>query len=414
MPHRLYLEKFGPIHALPILHYRMECAQLVRMACQHLQPDAVAIELPPTLEAAFTRAVRRLPEISVISYQTAGKKGLEQSDSETVYLLIEPADPLVEAARRALERNLPLHFVDVDTDSYPRHHEQLPDSYSICRLGLEAYYREYLKYNSGQSPCIEDQRREQGMAYRLRGLAEKHQRVLYVCGMAHLQRVRDLFALPQAEPLERIRRDGITLWNLHPESCREILGEFPFLSAVYEHRRGPLPEEPKESGPGLRKSFHALELIHGGKQELPEEQLLGNAILRAARQLGKEATFLDRQRVIYRLFYEAARHYRQETGETVHIWQKRAFFRFSRNYALQGGHLQPDLFQLLATARGCVDDNFAYALCRLATCYPWQSESSDLATITAFFVNGCQRVGPYIGDVRPKMTTTGQPTATAR
>ena len=220
------------------------------------------------------------------------------------------------------------------------------------------------------------------MAYRLRGLAEKHQRVLYVCGMAHLQRVRDLFALPQAEPLERIRRDGITLWNLHPESCREILGEFPFVSAVYEHRRGPLPEEPKESGAGLRKSFHALELIHGGKQELPEEQLLGNAILRSARHLGKEGTFLDRQRLIYRLFCEAARHYRQETGETVHIWQKRAFFRFSRNYALQGGHLQPDLFQLLATARCCIDDNFAYALCRLATCYPWQSESSDLATIS--------------------------------
>ena len=43
--------------------------------------------------------------------------------------------------------------------------------------------------------------------------------------------------------------------------------------------------------------------------------------------------------------------------------------------------LQPDLFQLLATARGCIDDNFAYAFFRLATCYPWQEEQSDLATI---------------------------------
>ena len=382
MAHRLYLEKFASIHALPILHYRMECAQLVRMAFHHLRPDAVAIELPATLEAAFLKAVRRLPEISVISYQAGVKKGSEQVNNQTAYLLVEPADPLVEAARLALERNLPLSFVDVDTDSYPRHHEQLPDSYTICRIGLEAYYREYLKYNSGQSPCLEDQRREQGMAFRLQRLAEKHQRVLYVCGMAHLERVKELFAQRQAEPLERIRRDGITLWNLHPESCREILAEFPFLSALYEHRRVALPEEPKESGSGLRKSFHALELIHGGKQELPEEKLLGNAILRAARLLGKEGAFIDRQRVIYHLFCEAARHYRQETGETVHIWQKRAFFRFSRNYALQGGMLMPDLFQLLAAARGCIDDNFAYALCRLATCYPWQSDSSGLATIS--------------------------------
>jgi hypothetical protein len=200
--------------------------------------------------------------------------------------------------------------------------------------------------------------------------------------MAHLERVKQIFDIPQASPLERIRRDGITVWNLHPDSCREILAEFPFLSSVYEKRRGPLPDDPEERGAGLRKRFHALELILGGKQELSEEKLLNNAILRTARHLGKEGSFPDRQRIIYRLFCEAARHYRQETGETIHIWQKRAFFRFSRNYALQCGMLLPDLFQLLAAARGCIDDNFAYAFCRLATFYPWQSDTSDLATIT--------------------------------
>ena len=382
MPQRLYLERFGPIHALPVLHYRMEFAQLVRMAFNHLLPDAVAIELPSTVEAAFIRAVRRLPEISVISYETNINKASDQGNSGTVYLLVEPADPLVEAARMALELNLPLYFVDVDTNSYPRHNEQLPDSYSICRIGLENYYCEYQKYSSKEIPCLEDRRREQGMAFRLKRLAGKYHRILFVCGMAHLNRVKHLFNIPQVEPLERIRRNDIKLWNLHPESCREILAEFPFLSAVFEHRRKPLPDEPNESGTALRKSFHALELIRGGKQEVPEDELMGNAILRAARHLGKEDSFLDRQRLIYRLFCETARHYRQETGETLHIWQKRAFFRFSRNYALQDDMLLPDLFQLLAAARGCVDDNFAYALCRLATCYPWQSENSDLATIS--------------------------------
>jgi len=49
---------------------------------------------------------------------------------------------------------------------------------------------------------------------------------------------------------------------------------------------------------------------------------------------------------------------------------------------LQDDMLLPDLFQLLAAARGCIDDNFAHALWRLSTCYPWQSENSDLATIS--------------------------------
>ncbi|MBK5276346.1 MAG: hypothetical protein JJE30_15035 [Desulfuromonadales bacterium] len=382
MPQRLYLEQFGPIHALPVLHYRLEFAHLVRMAFDRLRPDAVAIELPPTLEAAFLRGVRRLPQISVISYQAELKNGPGPGHTETVYLLVEPADPLVEAARRALELDLPLHFVDVDTDHYPRQHEPLPDSYSICRIGLEAYYREYRNSAAEELPGREDQRREQGMTYRLQQLGQTYRRILYVCGMAHLERVKRLFDTPQASPLERLRRDGITVSNLHPDSCREILAGFPFLSAVYEYRRGSLPEEPEESGSGLRKRFHALELIRGGRQELSEDRLLDNAIRRTARHLGREGVFPDRQRIIYRLFCETARHYRQETGETLHIWQKRAFFRFSRNYALQSSQLLPDLFQLLAAARGCIDDNFAYAFCRLATCYPWQTESSDLATIT--------------------------------
>ncbi len=379
MPQRLFLEQFGPVRALPILHYRMEFAQLTRMAFERIKPQAVAIELPPSLQAPFLRAVRRLPQISVISYKIEPKKNADEG--ETAYLLVEPADPLVEAARLALEQNVELHFIDVDTDGYPRHLDRLPDSYSICRIGLEAYYREYRKACAGHPPCREDQRRELGMAFRLTELARHHERILLVCGMAHLDRIKQLFSTPLAAPLERIRREDVSVWNLHPDSCREILAEFPFLSALYEHRRGPLPDEPRENSSGLRKRFHALELINGGKQELPEEQLLDNAILRSARHLGREGVFPDRQRIIYRLFSEATRHYRQETGETLHLWQKRAFFRFSRNQALANGMLQPDLFQLLTTARGCVDDNFAYAFCRLSTRYPWQSETADLPTI---------------------------------
>lgn len=382
MPKRLFLERFGPVHALPVLHYRMEFAQLVRFGFAHVRPDAVAIELPPTLEDPFVRALRRLPQISVISYLDGTGKTTGEKTAQTVYLLVEPADPLVEAARQALELGLPLHFIDVDADHYPRHHELLPDSYSISRIGLKAYYHEYRSTIAGLPACLEDRRREQGMAYRLQGLSRQYQRILFVCGMGHLERIKELYSFPQAAPLERIRRAGVNVFNLHPDSCREILAEFPFLSAVYEFRRGPLPDEPVESGTGLRKRFHALELIKGGREQLPPEKLMENAIRRAARHLGRENSFLDRQRLIYRLFSESARHYRQETGETLHIWQKRAFFRFARNYALQCGLLMPDLFQLLATARGCIDDNFAHAFWRLATCYPWQTENSDLATIS--------------------------------
>lgn len=377
MPHRLHLEQFGNVHALPVLHYRMEFAHLVREAVSRVQPDCIAIELPATLEAHFLRGVRRLPEISAVMYEAKGA----DSRSETVYLLIEPADPFVEGARLALEKGIPLHLVDVDTDSYPLHREFLPDSYAVHRIGLAAYYGEYARACEQMSPGREDLRREQGMAYRLQLLSTSHRRVLFICGMAHLERVKGQFSRKQAPPLERIRREGVALFNLHPDSVREVLGEFPFLSAVYELRRGPLPPEPHDEGHSLRKRFNALELIRGRKHDIPEEELLKHAVGRSARHVGREGEVPDRQRIIFRLFQEAARHYRQETGEPVHLWQKRAFFRFARNQALAAGMLLPDLFQLLTAARGCMDDNFAFAFCRLATFFQWQREVADIPTI---------------------------------
>jgi hypothetical protein len=373
VPKRLHLETFGPVHGLPILHYRMEFAWLVRQAVEQLRPDCIALELPATLQEQFIRGVARLPQVSILRCPLQ-----ERGEEQVSWLLLEPADALAEAGRMALEQQIPLHLVDADTGSYPLHHEPLPDSYAIQRIGLAPYYREYCASSQGSEPGREDIIREQGMAFRLQQLAERHQRILFVCGMYHLERVKAAFGRSQAEPLSRQRWQGVTLYNLHPDSCREILGEFPFLSAVYEHRRSPLPTEPEDDGATLRKRFSAFELIKGGKEEIPEEKLLDNAILRAARHAGGEGEFPDRQRIILRLFMEAARHYRQETGEAVHHWQKRAFFRFARNYALVSGRLLPDLYQLLAAARGCVDDNFAYAMLRLATRYPWQQQEAEI------------------------------------
>jgi hypothetical protein len=386
MSHLLHLEQFGPVHALPVLHYRMEFACLVREAVAKVQPDCIAIELPPTIESKFLRSLQRLPEISVLTYQInipGLPKGVDASvGKRSVYLLIEPADPLVEAARLAMEQQLPLHLVDLDLDGYPLHEEPLPDSYAVQRLGLASYYQEFLGVFSGVAPGSQDLRREKGMAFRLQQLAGQYQRILFVCGMYHLERIKEFFGQPQVEPLGRVKRGNVRLYNLHPESCREILAEYPFLSAIYEQRREDYaPEQEETRDLSLRKRYHALELLTGGKSDVPEAEVLARSISKSIRYVGDKGEMVDRQRVMLRLFLEAARHYRQETGEKIHHWQKRAFFRFARNCALLDNLLLPDLYHMLAAARGCLDDNFAYAFFRLATCYPWQKELSDLPTI---------------------------------
>jgi len=66
--------------------------------------------------------------------------------------------------------------------------------------------------------------------------------------------------------------------------------------------------------------------------------------------------------------------------EEVQRWQRVNLARFSRNLALGSGQLLPDLFDLLAAARGCVSDNYAWELHRLATAYPSQGLSTELPT----------------------------------
>lgn len=371
--HRLHLETFGPVHALPVLHYRMEFAALVRRAVERLKPDCIALELPPTVEEQFLRGVRRLPQVSVVSYDAGGR---------AVHLMVEPADPLAEGARCALEAGIPLSLIDLDMDDYPRFEEPLPDSYAVQRIGLAPYYREVAAAEGSFPPSEHDLRRERGMAWRLQRLAERHSRILLICGMAHVKRVKGFFAEPQARPLERVRREAVRLANLHPESCGEVMGEYPFVSALYDYCRNTLPPEPpRQQEPSLRKRFSMLELIEGGKEDVSEEEALTASLLRSARHVGGESGMPDRQRMLLRLFQEASAHYRQETGEAVRLWQKRAFFRFCRNYAFLERMLLPNLFQVLTAARGCVDDNFAYACWRLAVFLPWQKSEAEIPTI---------------------------------
>ena len=38
------------VHGLPVLHERLEYADLVRLTAAELQPDAIAVEIPSSLE----------------------------------------------------------------------------------------------------------------------------------------------------------------------------------------------------------------------------------------------------------------------------------------------------------------------------------------------------------------------------
>ncbi len=355
-----HLIEAGQVHILPVLHGQLELAQLVVEAFRQVGPRAIAVELPRSLEKSLLQAVARLPQITGVRYRNARQ--------EPVYFLVEPADPLYEAARLGLEHQLPVHCVDLDLDDYPDRYELLPDAYAVSRIGHEPYYLAYRVGGSEEEASPEDLRREAAMAARLTALAEQTGPILFVCGMAHARRIAEQIGKSSAEPLDRALRSQVTVFNVHPLACREVLSTWGYLGVQYERARSltlgkNVPAEPRKV----------------------EEPRVINLFDRKSKKVAGSAPAphhlpIDRQKVLLALFRESGKRYHLTTGEELKPYHLRTYLKFLRNWALQQGRLQPSMYQIAVGSRACVDDNFAHELTQLATEWPWQREEAEIPT----------------------------------
>ena len=310
--------KWRNIRMVPILHNRMEFALEVRRVFKLFQPDHVAVEYPDTLKTRIIQGAKRLPLLSVAHY--------EGDDGTFVYLPLEPCDGQIEAVRLALAHDIPLHFVDRDTEAYPQDHTPMPDTHAITRIGHTAYCRAYMKIHRNRKPSSEDTLREKTMAYHLQKLDKSREKVLFVGGLSHANGILTMLDHPQAPVIGRRTREKVGLAHLHRESSREIMGEMPFLQAAYERHR-----------------------VTGEIPDRLQEQM---ALLEAAQKK-----------------------YWKNSKEKVSRIQLRILNKFARNYALLNHKLVPDFYQLIVASRGAVDDNFAYEVWDLGSDYPWQEPS---------------------------------------
>jgi hypothetical protein len=318
--------EWGNIRLVPIVHNRVEFALEVRHQFASFEPEVLAVEYPPALSGKIVKGIKRLPLLSVVYY--------EEDDHTFVYLPLEPTDGQVEAIRLAIAKDLPIHFIDRDTEGYPIDRTPMPDPYSIKRIGYWRYCQGFLRTHPEILNDPQDRLRERAMAYNLQQLNQSGERVLFVGGLAHLPGLLHYVEKPQVQVIGRRSRPGVMLAHLHRESSREIITEMPFFAALYERYRSAAGE--------------------------PEPDRLG---------------------AIDRLVDKATQEYVRKYKEEVSVSQTRVFNKFVMNYALLSGYLTPDLYQVLIAARGAVDDNFAYEVWEYATEYPWQNESPGLPVL---------------------------------
>jgi len=328
-----YLQKDN-IYAVPILHYTMEMAGEVCRTFQAIQPDCVAVELAETMQLHLLHAASRLPDISVVATNSQKQKPL--------YYMCEPCDATFEALRLALENNVRGFCIDLDVDNYPEMRENLPDPYSLQRIGMKEYTHLVDKtIKDLHLPLTEqDRQRELYMAHRLKELSLSYDRVLFVGGIFHVQTILQLLDRPQFPALQHAQRETIELLTLTEKSCRDLLAEFGWISCSYEKARHDFLKNPST------------------------------------------ATFPpDRQKLIYQLYKEASQPYCENTGNLFPGYHLRNLMKYARNYALITGRLLPDLFQTLSSAKGCVDHNYAHEVWEIATDYPFRRNVDNLPEV---------------------------------
>ncbi len=316
----------GRVTYLPVAPGRMEFALEVRRRILAARPAVVAVELPGWLRQGYLDAIERLPRLTALVYPE------DLESDRAVYVVVEPADPFVEAIRTAREVGAEVEFIEPDAVDRPHLEDNYPDSHALRSVTYQAYVDAYRLHRQPRNDEIDEH--AAAIAWKLQG-ADPDRAMLAVVSLNLLDAVLDAMEVPQSRPARRLALAGPDLIHPHPDCLGQITVEMPFLQERYERFR-----------------------------------LQPDA-----------ARFLDRRLIQFDLLKEAETDYEAQTGDHLSHWHRRALARYSRNLAHLDQQLVASLYDLTTAARGIVDDNFAWELWRLAGVWPWQQETADLPTV---------------------------------
>ncbi len=300
---------------LPVAPRRLEFAAVVRKALLEMRPARVAVELPPACREAMLEAVARLPAVMAVMSSAE-----EEDIPASVVAMSEPGDAFAEACRTALEIGAELDFFGADQRPLAGRREFYPDAAALARIPYERYVEQFLL----APPPPGEAHPGWGAAARLSRLDRETETAVVVRLPVFVQ----MLPLLDLGPMEELP-EGVFEYHAElvaPESLGDVLQDCPYLQERYEQWR-----------------------------EAPQ---------------GEAAP--DRERWLAELWKEASENYRAIYGGEILPWQRRQAQRFLARLVLSDLELVPSLFDLVAAARGVIDDNLAYEIWRLGSMYPYQ------------------------------------------
>lgn len=309
---------------LPVVPRRLEFAAAVRRRLLELRPAQVAVELPRHGRQALLEALRQLPRISVLLGRSSFPPEWDEDEAPEVVAVIEPADALTEACRTALEIGAELVLFGTGDKPLWERLDVYPDPAALNVISYERYTELYLR-------CPPPPAADGSGAWEAAAWLTRLDRNAETAVVLRLSAFAEILPLLDAalEPPKKLPSRRLSAAPVSPGALGDITEDCPWLQERYENWRGSITQE-------------------------------------------QDAAVPDRRVWLNGLWREAGENYRAIYGGDVAPWQQRQAARFLARLTRAGGLVAPSLFDLVAAARGAIDDNFAYEVWRLGASYNHQ------------------------------------------
>ncbi|MBN1756797.1 MAG: hypothetical protein JW863_00680 [Chitinispirillaceae bacterium] len=310
------------ITVLPILHGRSAFAREVRHRCLETRFDCIAVDLPELFEPYLQEAVEQLPVIhALVAKEVVGPH---------YYLPIDPCDAAIEAVRQSLQLRVPFTAIGAPTCERGEPLPELPDEYSIEKIGFDAYTTLCLETIAHAPPNAIDAEHGRYIASRLRHLRIRYHSILAVVHLRHVTAaVRHSKTAPPA-PGAPPDRHGYSVISeaVNPDHLYFALGELPFITGKYERERYEVLAPP-----------------------------------------------FDPVTAVKELFRETRDHYSESDDDITSLPPVRiqAALTFLRNLTVRSGRLLPTLFDIIEAAKGVGGNSYGLHILKNAKYYPWFS-----------------------------------------
>lgn len=349
------------ILCLPVIHGSGDFAVEVRRLLLAQSFDCLAVPLPPSFQHDVETAIESLPGLSLVLQRepewTPPEDWTPDADDNredrplASYVPIDPCQPVIAALRFALQERLPRAFIDLETAVFESYSAVLPDPYALKRVTSETFAAAVLP-SIPRPAAGQPHDRIVHMAERLRELETRHERILFVCSIVDWPWIREAY-------IERTPTTGTddaveeTLTcAIDRRTALFVLGELPFLTALYEQARA--------------------ELEHDGNLSLDGvKSLMLTARDRYRAELGRQA-------------------------RTISPKSLQTCFQYIRNLSLIARRMTPDLYTLMVASQQIFGDQFAQTLAETVREYPFE-EPGDFPKIVCGVHQGRLPDGTLLG-----------------